>query len=253
MSTEHKETEQNALATRLGRSWSNFKEGKLISYRLMAVLLLVIAGLGLWWYLSSGARKTNSQRWMDLEEANTPAKVEEIAKNEALGMTAKVAQLLLARGQLGSQGIDLLTSSKPEERQKAIENIEKARETFGKLLEQFKDDPAVKAECLLGLAKAEMVLVAVPTGPGQLTEFKGKVPQVIEYLDQLAAAAAPDTPWATDSKKFADALRKDDSEFIRVQRSLFTFSVPMLPKGGDPFDPHGPLGGPIAPGFPPRP
>ena len=114
---------------------------------------------------------------MDLDEANSRDKLDEIAKNDANGMTAKVAQLLIARGLLGQEGIDLLSSPKPKERQKAMGNIEKARESFGKLVEIFKDDPLLKVECLLGLAKSEMALVAVPATPGQLTEFKGKVPK----------------------------------------------------------------------------
>jgi hypothetical protein len=238
MSAEQKANEQNALASSLGGAWSNFKQGKLISYRLMAILLLVCAGIGLWWYLAAGSAKAGSQRWMDLEEASTIGKLEDVEKNNPNTVVAKAAKLLIARTQLGPDGIDLLTSARQELRLKAVENIEKARDAFGALLEQFKDDPVIKPECLLGLAKAEMALVAVPTGPGQLTEFKGKVPKVIDYLDQLAASA-PDTPWATDSKKLADALRKDDSEFIRVQRSLFSFAPPT-PKLDDPLHPQFP-------------
>ena len=79
---------------------------------------------------------------------------------------------------------------------------------FRQLLEDFKNDPVIKPECLLALAKAEAALVAVPTSPGQLLEFQGKIPVVVEYLDLLSEAAAPDTPWATDSKKLADSLRE---------------------------------------------
>ncbi len=259
MSTEQKDTEQNALASRLSRGWTNFKQGKLVSYRLMAVLILLIAGLGLWWYISAERRKATSARWMDFDEANTPKKLEELAEKNPNTVTARIALLLIARTQLGPEGIDRLGATNPEVRLKAIENIEKARESFGKLLDQFKDDPVFKAECLLGLAKSEMALVAVPakmdqpTGLGPVaapTEFRGKVSKVVEYLDQFADAAAPDTPWATNSKKLADALRNEQSataaEFIKIQRSLFAFA-PSFPKGIDPLDPHGGLG-PIAPG-----
>lgn len=124
---------------------------------------------------------------------------------------------------------------------------------FKKLLEDFKNDPVFKAECLLGLAKSEASLVGVPSTPGQLIDFKGKVPKVVEYLDQLSAAAAPDTPWATKSKELADALRDEKSatraEFVAIQQAMFKLSPlgPELPKLDEPKAPGVPGGGPVPP------
>lgn len=246
MSTEQKPTEPNALASGLGRTWTNFKQGKLVSYKVMAVVLLVAAAIGLWWYITAERKKAASKVWLEFDEANTVEKLEELAKKDPNAVAARLAKLSVARARLGPEGIDLLGSSRPDGYQRAVENIEKAREEFTQLLDQFKDDPVFKAECLLGLAKAEAVLVGVPTKPGQLTEFKGQVPKLIEYLDQLSAAAAPDTPWATASKKLADDLRKDPGSFTRVQREL-VIPAPALPK----FDPHGGgFGDPFGPGGP---
>jgi hypothetical protein len=263
-----KDLEHNALASRLSRTWTSFKQGKLISYKVMAIVLILGAGLGLWWYLSVKGRETTSKMWVDFDDAFSIGKLEEIAKQGDKNPTSRLAELLIARGQLGPEGIEQLSSIQPEVRQKAVGNVEKAREAFGKLLDQFKDDPVFKAECLLGLAKAEAALVAVPvkqdqpTGSGPIaltTEFRGKVPKVVEYLDKLTEAAAPNTPWANQSKKLADELRNETSpgsaEFVRVQRSLFEFHSPFTPtpKGGTPGGPvapggSGPPGGPIAPG-----
>lgn len=253
MSTEHKHAEQNALASGLTTTWTKFKGGQLISYKIMALLLLLVAGLGTWWYISSERRKGVSAQWMEFDDANTTKKLEELAQKPNAPKTSSLAGLLLARTQLGPDGIDLLTSPRPEMRMKAVENIEKARDSLGKLLDQFKNDRVLKAECLYGLAKAEMALVAVPvkqdqptpgpiTGPIAATEFRGTVPKLIEYLDQLAAVAAPDTAWATDSKKLAEALKKDPAEFINVQRSLFVYQPPT-PSKVDPDGPLSPLGG----------
>jgi hypothetical protein len=260
MSTEQKDTDQNALAARLGRTWSSFKDGKLLSYRTMAILLLLCAGLGLWWYIASERRKTNSQRWMDFDDANTVSKLEDLKKNYPNTSLPKIADLLVARTQLGPDGIDLLTSPRAELRQKGIENIEKARTSFGTLLEQFKDDPVAKAECLYGLAMAEMALVGVPvkseqpTGTGQIApaqDFRGNVDKVIEYLDQLSAAAAPDTPWATESKKRADEIRKDPLKFKAASIALGTFVPPSFTKEGEsPFGPLPPNHPPIIGGLP---
>jgi hypothetical protein len=226
--------------------WTNLRQGKLIGYKWMAVILLLVTALGLWWYISHERKKSNSSRWVALDEASTPAALEEVASADPTAIQGKIARLQLARNQLGEAGIDQLMSIQPEQQKKAVDNIEKARTAFGELLGEFKDDPVFKAECLLGLAKAEAALVAVPTKPDQLTEFKGSVEKVIEYLDQLSAAAAPDTPWATDSKKMADRLRgKDRDEFVRLMRDVFELPGATLPKG--PTNPLGPIT-PIAPG-----
>jgi hypothetical protein len=243
MSTEQKDTDQNALAARLSGFWGNFKQGKVISYKLMAVLLILVATIGSTWYILSERRKANSQRWMGLEEANSITSLEDISKNNPNTIQDRLARLQIARNQLGVAGIDQLGSFSPEQRKKAVENIEKARESLGKLLDEFKDDPVLKAECLLGLAKAEAALVPVPAKEGQLTEFKGSIPKVVELLDQLAVTAAPGTPWATDSKKLADALRDPNSasthEFFSVEQVLFKppFGDLGSGTGTDPFMP----------------
>lgn len=243
MSAENKDLEQNALASRLGGAWSRFKQGKLISYKMMAVLLLLVAGLGLWWYISAERSKTASKVWLAFDEASSPAKIDEFVQAHPNTPAARWLEKGKASSMLGAEGIEVLTNdrSSPDQRQKAVESIEKARETFGKLLDQFKDDPIGKAECLNALVHAEAQLVGVPVSPTQLTEYKGQVPKLIEYLDQLSTAAAPDTSWATDSKKYADLLKKDPSEFVRIQRALTSTRGPSFPTGGDP---HSPFGGP---------
>jgi hypothetical protein len=252
MSAEQKNTEQNALARGLTSTWTRFKEGKLISYKLMAVILLLVAGLGLWWYIASERRKSASQQWMALDEARSVDLLEKVAKTEGNPTASHVADLAIARALLGPQGIAVLNAPTPTgtSNDQAVANIEKARETFTKLLDQLNHDPVMKAECLLGLAKAEAALVGVsaksePAPPGgQLPlapskDFRGSIDKVIEYLDKLSEAAAPDTPWATDSKKMADALRSNRDEFTRIQQSLTGYHG-LGGFGKD--DPHGPLG-----------
>lgn len=246
MSTEQKDTEQNALAARLNRFVENFKKGKVISYKLMAVLLILVAVIGSTWYITSERRKANSQRWVDLEEANSISSLQEISKNNPSTIYDRLARLQIARSLLSVGGIDQLSSFAPEQRKKAIENIEQARESYGKLLDEFKDDPVFKAECLLALAKSEAALVPVPAKEGQLTEFKGSITKVVEFLDQLSEVAAPGSPWAIYSKKLADDLRHADSasahEFITVEQVLYT---PVL--GDQSLNPGGV---PTPPGFP---
>lgn len=252
MSAEQKETEQNALATTLTDGWTNFKQGRLISYRLMALLLILCVALGVWWYISAERGKNTSKQWLAFDEARSVDALDKFEKQYPNTPAGKVAEVVIARSTLGTDGIDMLNSPKAETRQKAVENIETARKEFERLLPLFEKDPVFKAECLLGLAKAEAALVGVPvktdapTGPNPVAptrDARGKVETVIKYLDELAAVAAPDTPWATESKKLADTLRANPSKFVDVQQALTT-QEPRLPDA----DPHG-LGG-LPPGLP---
>ena len=77
---EHKERlETNALGERLVRGWDQFKQGKLISYRMMAVILLVATAIGLTIYIWIGKISERSRLWMELDNANSLTSLEEFA------------------------------------------------------------------------------------------------------------------------------------------------------------------------------
>ena len=258
MSTEQKDLDQNALAERMNRFWTNFKQGKVLGYKLMAVLLILIASAIAIAYILYERNRATSRTWLGFEEASTQSAFEEISKNNPNTMEDRLARLEIARNQLGVAGIDQLAATMPDQRKKAVESIEAARDSLAKLVGEFKNEPLFKVQCLLGLAKAEAALVAVPTKEGQLTDFKGQISRVVELLDQVAQVAAPDTPWATDSKKLADALRDPNSPtrhaFVRIQQTLINQPSPEnappilgpggfdgFPKGPDPWVPGVPL------------
>lgn len=262
MSTEQKNLAPDQSASeRAAHLWQQFTSGKIISYKVMAIILIVVAALVTWWWISKAKTETASKMWMEMERATTVSELEEFAKAHPNTPAGRVAQLHVARYLLGSEGIDPLNARDRVRQQKAVENIEKAREMFAKLADEFKDDPVLKAEALLGAAKAEAALIGIGK-EGKPEEFRGSVEKTIEYLDRLAADAA-DTPWGKDAKKLADGLRdtsKPESvraELTRVQVGLYTLpTLPTFP-GFDPIvpggtPPSGPLpgipGGPIAPG-----
>jgi tetratricopeptide (TPR) repeat protein len=252
MSTEPKakDTEQNALASRLSNFWTDFKQGKVLSYKMMAILLIVVAVLGTWWYISRESKKATSQQWMDLDEASTQTRLEELIKKDPKAVTARVAELDLARPLLGREGLDLLFGSPAdlrarkldarEARELGVANIEKAREAYAKWLEKsktdsvFKNDLNTRAECLWALGRAEEALVGVPvaqtapTGDGPVAptdQRRGDVNKAIEYFDQLVELAAVNPkiaiPWAEEAKKRAETMRKDPETFKRISRSVF--------------------------------
>jgi hypothetical protein len=270
MSTEQKpapatnppqpKAEPNVLAQSLAGGWEKFKQGKLISYTAMAVILLVVAAVGATWWIVSERRKAESAKWTELDEdyrLASPAALDEYAKKYPGTIQAKLAMLEIARTHLGPDGIDkmfikandLQTPSAGESENKArtirdaaVKNVELAREEFAKLVDEFKDDPVIRVECMLACAKAEAVLVGIPKegkvdfrDPGKPlppAEGRGDPNKAIEWLDKVAEAA-PDTDWGKDSKKLADALRnKNTEQQVRLlQNSVFDVS-PALPFGG---------------------
>ena len=246
---QHHHNDPNAAAVRLNAFWLNFKQGKVIGYKMMGLLLILIVTAGCIIYILHEKSKAESALWRDFLQTDSETDAQELSKKNPNTIQDRLARLQIARYQLGPAGIEQLAASEAPDRLKAVENIEKAREALKTLLPEFEEDPVFKAECLLGLAKAEASLVAVPTQEGQLNEFKGSVSKVVEYLDQLAQVAAPDTPWAVNSKKMADSLRNNTSatahEFVRVEQELFR---PRF--GGDLRGPTSPLeGGMGAPNF----
>src|SRR3954471_484550 len=171
--------EPNALARALTGGWEKFKQGKLLSYPMMALLLLIVTGLGLTWWLVHARRVEQSARWTELDAISATGELQKYAEKYPNTTQAKLANLEMARAQLGPDGIDRLTSGDAAARKTAVENVEKARDAFTKLVDEFKDDPVLKVECMLACAKAEAVLVGMPK-EGQLEQFRGDPKKAVE-------------------------------------------------------------------------
>ena len=254
---EHqKELEKNVLAERLTTGWDKFKKGKLVSYRVMALSLIAVTAIGLFFYIRSGKRADVSSQWTELESANTLDTLDEFAKKHPNTTTGNVALLHAARYKLARVGIDELTTRDAAKQKKAADEIESARDTFEQLVGAFKDDPVNKAQCILGRVKAEAALIGM-FKDGATGEQRGSVAKLIEWLETLAAEAA-DTPWGEDAKKSLEALKAAPTaeELARVQRGLYTIEkLPDVSPGFKPKSPGDapPLGGlPVIPGSEPK-
>src|ERR1700761_3978209 len=104
------ELEPNALAASLNTGWEQFKQGKLVSYPMMALILVVVAGIGVTWWIVHERRKAESLKWFELDTQTTPAGLEEFAKKYPNTIQAKLADLEVARMQL-AEGIERLTAT----------------------------------------------------------------------------------------------------------------------------------------------
>lgn len=250
--------EPNALATGLASAWDTFKEGKLISHRVMALILIAIVVIGVAWWIIRERNKATSARWRELDGISTTTDLQKFSeqKENANTIQAKLARLEIARVHLGTEGIDRMfvkstdfqgmglaegEKKARETRDAAVKSVELARDEFTKLVDEFQNDPVLKVECLLACAKAEAVLVGIPKA-GQVTERRGDPKKAIEWLDKVAEAA-PETDWGKDSKKLADVLRNQNTEqqVATLQARLFDVSagLPGLPGGSQPPLPPG--------------
>jgi hypothetical protein len=233
--------------------WGRFKRGELIPYRIMAVLLIVAVVVGFIIFMQLQRSIGESKMWVDLEGATTPQELEKIITDHPNTMPARLAEVHLARINLAQDGIDKLVTGDQAQRQKALEKVESAKQTFAKLAPELKDSPVLQAECYLGLAKAELALIGI-TKEGRIDTFRGSPAAAAESLDKLAEVA-DGTPWGEMAKKNAADLRAAGGslpqEIVRVQTTLYNMSFfPTRPGGfgGMPFG--GPMGG-MPPGFPP--
>ncbi len=276
MSTESPTTpppaETTSPGTAVRAAWQKFKRGELLSYKVMAVVLLIATGVGLLVYMRSQGEVGESKMWLDLELAVTPQDLEKIMTDYPKTVPAQLAEFHLARIKLGPEGIDQLITGEEKQRQRALAAIESAKESFNKLAPELKDSPVLQAECYLGLAKAELALVGI-TKEGRPDTFRGSPTAAAESLEKLAAVAEG-TPWGEEAKKNAAELRAAGGtlspDIMRVQTNLYNMALfpsrpgggmfgpggsPFGPGGGMPFgpgaSPFGPMGGPGGvPGLP---
>ncbi len=254
--------EPNVLTAGLSSVWDKFKRGQIVSYPLMALILLVVTGIGGGWWFLHARNKANSARWTGLDTRASVADYEQYVKENPKTLQAKLATLEIARIHLGPEGIDRMfvqstdfQQMQPAEAEKkaretrdaAVASVEKAREEFPKLVEEFKDDPVIRVECMYASAKAEAVLVGIPKA-GQLAERRGDPKKAVEWLDKVVAAA-PDTEWGKSAKKLSETLKNQTTEqqVATLQASLFDVS-PGLPRPSLPGIP----GMPGLPGLPPN-
>ena len=243
MSTEQKhDPETTALAEKLSHWWTLFKQGKLLSYRVMAIILISVTAIGGYLYFRSAKVVETSKTWVELETKNSLSSLKDFAKANPNSLAGQVAEFQIARYQLGAEGIEKLSAAQDEaQRKKAIENVEEGRDTLARLAEQFKNDPVLRAECYLGLAKAEAALIGL-TKENSI-EFRGSIKALSDHLDKLAEVA-DGTPWGEDAKKLSAALKAPSStigdELLRVQIGLYKLEPQLLPGVG----PQSPSGGP---------
>lgn len=244
---ERERLETNALADRLGHWVERLKKGDTAVYRAIGVVVLVVLAVVVWRYIATSRASVTSAQWVALENVSSLPGLEKFAEDNPNTTAGKVAKLHEARVWLGPDGIDALQVKDADRRKKGVENIEKARDVMGKLADEFKDNLALRVQCLIAVAKAEEALIGIPKD-GKTDEFRGSPKKTAEYYD-AAAAAAQGTPLAEDLKKYAERMRSKEIEVVQVQGQLNNLMTPPKSPTLDPIKPDGTPTPPV-PGIP---
>jgi hypothetical protein len=225
---EKKELEQNSLAAGAATLVEKAKAGELLSaraYRWIFLALGVVLLGGLWFYLSNENKKANSKMWAEIANP-TMTDLEATATAYKDTATGRIARLELARIQLGAGGIGRLNIPDREAQNKAIANIETAREEFTKLGAEFKGDKSLQAASFVNAAEAELALVGVPKDAVS-QEHRGKVKTAAEFYKKAATAIGEKTPAGEQFTKKAEELTNRDAELTKIGLDLYNRVAPM--------------------------
>ncbi|HET6572074.1 MAG TPA: hypothetical protein VFG68_00605, partial [Fimbriiglobus sp.] len=246
-----KHIEENTLAHGVSTLVERAKSGRLVGLRWLGLALAVILVLGVWWYAVRQSSRADSLVWSGLSnlvQRGGEASLTEFATTHKDTTAARLARLEAARILLGPDGIGLMQTGDKAQRNKAVENLVKARDESAKLAEEFQADPTMRATALMMAGEAEVALVGVPKSDG--LGSLGSVSAAAEFYRKAAQAVGEGTPVGEQATKRADDLEanKADIESVGIQ----LYDRPLgVPAPGGPKAPEGPL--PPAPPAGPKP
>lgn len=217
-----KHLEENTLAHGVTTLVERAKSGRLVGLRWLGLALAAVLIIGVWWYAVRQSSRADSQVWSglaDLVRRGGESSLTEFASAHKDTTAARLARLEAARVYLGPDGIGQLQTGDKAQRNKAVENLEKARDEFTKLAEEFQADPTLRATSLMGAAEAELALVGVPKTDG--LGSVGSVSAAAELYRKAAQAVGEATPVGEQAKKRADELEANKEEIERVGVQLY--------------------------------
>jgi tetratricopeptide (TPR) repeat protein len=155
MKAEHrKELETNTLAKTLGQTLQGLKEGPSRG----TVLILVLIGLAAlliftWRYFARSSQEADSTLWYQWDNLAAPDQLDSFLKNkDAQDSTqGRLGRFLAARRALHDGLRDL---GQLQQHTKALDDLKKASELYGKLIDETGRTPLLNQEALRGAAQA---------------------------------------------------------------------------------------------------
>lgn len=197
MKAEHrKELETNVLADRMGKVVESLRGGPQGPIRIGIALALVVIAIGLGFYLFNSSYTDTSKLWTQLDAAKNTKELEELAATSSGTIPGRTARFELARIFL-ADGVQNLGSSLklPDSpltaHESAVEKLEQARNLYGELANEVRNETLLTQEAMMGMAKAEESLCGSAKADDP-KEQRGTLERALE-LYQMLADAQPET------------------------------------------------------------
>lgn len=193
-----KELEDNSLYNWLRALPTKLKNLQLGNPKVIAAVLLLALAVGLYWWFSGQSKKAEASRWKDLNNSMTTKDLAKISADYPNSIQSLIARRGAAEIMFGTEGTAKLDTAAT--RVAAIDSIEKAREGFLKLADEFKKlgDKSLWAKCLRQAAEAEESLIGIPKAGVIGLEWdenqdRGTAAKAVEYYTEAAKAIGETT------------------------------------------------------------
>jgi hypothetical protein len=218
MKAQHRhELETNALADRMGRLVQGLKHSpKSNTLVFWVIAALAILTLCIWYVASAG--NSWSEVWLQLDGQSDVNQLDQIARASPGTMPGRTARFQKARIEL-DQGLRNLYSA---ERKQSVQSLEDARRLFLELAPECANEPVLSEQAMLGAAKAEEALMAVPKDD-KASEGRGSLDRALELYGQLAKGH-PDTFWGKHAAQHVQELEKSRADVERFYAELRKFA-----------------------------
>ena len=185
---ERKQLERNELAVRLNNVWQGLTSNSTTVTVIWAVILLGLVALIGYRYYARSSSETRSELWARLDRAAEVSDLEKMAKDHHDSEAGRIAEFHLCRFQF-QDALTRLAGPTNDERLKAAEEIEKARDRYAELVKESKNEPLLTQEGMIAVAKAEEVLAGVPQEKNP-TAMRGSLDKALEAYEQAAKRAS---------------------------------------------------------------
>jgi hypothetical protein len=216
---ERHHLQQNTLYEFLKRVYAGLQHGSRSMYTwIFGVALLLVLIFGYRYYSAYSLRKT-SERWVQLDQADSLEALEKLAESDRGGRVGQIALLQKARYLSGPEGLDRLATLTNESKLAALANIEKARSIYLDLIKEFRKEPILAVQVHFELAKAEEALIGAPKADTP-SETRGSITQAITYYRDTASKF-PDTEIGKLAERRAGELENNREGIEKFYGELY--------------------------------
>jgi hypothetical protein len=236
---ERKHLKENELAQRLRRYWRSIGSGSTTSTIVFGVILVGLAVAIGWRYFSNSTLRARSAEWTAVEREGSIDDLKAFIKSNPGTVVGRVAKFNLTRRQM-EDALVRVGSPTSEVRLAAADELMGIRDRYAELAKEARDEPELVQEALMGVAKAEEVLAAIPKADNPEVP-RGSLDAAQTAYEELATRF-PDSYLGKQAAKRAQDLREH-----KIQIRAF-YNELMEAHGKPAFNPVLPARPPAPPG-----